>query len=119
MLTDIQARKAQPGEKDYKLSDSGGLYLFVTRSGTKTWRMKYRFAKKEQLLTFGQYPALTLAQARAERDEARQLLRSNKNPAHERRRAKLISASAAAQTFEKIARRWHDLQKPRWAPVHA
>lgn len=119
MLTDIQARKAQPGDRDYKLSDSGGLYLFVTRAGTKSWRMKYRFANKEQLLTFGLYPDVSLAQARTQRDEARQLIRANKNPAHERRKAKLTSAAASERTFEKFARRWHEMQKARWAPVHA
>lgn len=119
MLTDMQAKRAQPAEKDYKLSDSGGLYLFVTKGGTKSWRMKYRYGNKEQRLVFGQYPTMTLAQARALRDDARALLRDNRNPALERRKAKLVNAKAADETFEKIGRRWHELQSPRWAPVHA
>ena len=52
-LTDTAARKAQPGDKDYKLADVGGLYLFVTTKGTKSWRLKYRFAGKEKRLVFG------------------------------------------------------------------
>ncbi len=71
MLTDGQASAAQAGEKDYKLADANGLYLFVTRSGFKSWRMKYRFAGKEKRLTFGAYPEVSLEEARARRDRAR------------------------------------------------
>ena len=56
MLTDVQARKALPRAKDYKLSDSGGLYLFVTKAGFKSWRFKYRYGGKGKRLTFGPYP---------------------------------------------------------------
>ena len=52
-LTDTQARKAAPQEKDYKLADSGGLYLLVTKAGFKSWRLKYLFAGKEKRLVFG------------------------------------------------------------------
>ena len=62
-LTDAQCRKAQPGEKDYKLADSGGLYLFVTIKGAKIWRLKYRYGKKEGRLVIGPYPDVTLATA--------------------------------------------------------
>ncbi|WOK36741.1 Arm DNA-binding domain-containing protein [Sphingomonas sp. C3-2] len=71
MLTDLQARKAQARDKDYKLSDSGGLYLFVTAKGAKSWRLKYRFAGREKRLVFGQYPEISLSEARDLRDEAR------------------------------------------------
>ena len=70
-LTDLKARKAAPREKDYKLSDSAGLYLFVTRTGFKSWRLKYRFAEKERRLVIGSYPEVSLAKAREERDRAR------------------------------------------------
>jgi hypothetical protein len=64
MLTDAKARQAKPKERDYKLADSAGLYLFVTRTGSKSWRMKYRFGGKEKRLTFGLYPEVSLAEAR-------------------------------------------------------
>lgn len=86
MLSDVQASAAKAGEKDYKLADANGLYLFVTRSGFKSWRMKYRFAGKEKRLTFGSYPEVSLAEARARRDEARGLLRDQIDPALERQR---------------------------------
>lgn len=119
MLTDLQVRKAKPREKDYKLADSGGLYLFVTRKGAKSWRLKYRFAGKEKRVVFGQYPEISLEKARNLRDSARQELREDRDPVVERRKRKLAAAAATIETFEKLARAWHELQAPRWAPVHA
>ena len=118
MLTELQARKAQARDKDYKLSDSGGL-LFVTAKGAKSWRLKYRFAGREKRLVFGQYPEISLSEARDLRDEARRQVREFLDPAVEKRKRKLASAAAAMETFEKLARAWHELQKSRWAPVHA
>ena len=119
MLTDVQVRKAKPSEKDYKLSDERGLYLYVTTKGARIWRMKYRFGGKEQRLIFGRYPEVTLTEARNRRDDARRQLRDHQNPAIERRKAKMASAANAEMTFEKVARAWHETQTPRWAPVHA
>jgi integrase len=119
MLTDAQARKAKPQDRDYKLADSLGLYLFVTRSGSKSWRMKYRFGKQEKRLTFGLYPEVSLGEARGRRDEARKLLRDNTDPAIEKQKARLDGEAKAAQTFEKVAREWHAAEAPRWGEVHA
>ncbi|MFN3946271.1 MAG: tyrosine-type recombinase/integrase [Allosphingosinicella sp.] len=119
MLTDMKARQAKPREADYKLGDSGGLYLLVTKGGAKSWRLKYRFAGKEKRLTFGRYPEVSLAEARARRDEAKRLLRDMRDPAVEAMKRRLVAAAAAEATFEKVAREWHELQSPRWAPVHA
>lgn len=118
-LTDAAARKAPAKDKDYKLADSGGLYLFVTKTGFKSWRMKYRFGDKEKRLTFGPYPEVPLAEARDLRDDARRLLRAARDPAIERKKARTGAAAAAGNTFEKVARAWHKAQSPRWAPVHA
>jgi hypothetical protein len=70
-LKDIQIKTAKPKEKDYKLTDGGGLYLLVTSGGSKLWRFKYRFDGKEKLLAIGAYPDLSLAEARGRRQEAR------------------------------------------------
>lgn len=118
-LTDAEARKATPRDKDYKLADGGGLYLFVTRSGFKSWRMKYRFGPKEKRLIFGPYPEVTLKQAREQRDDARRLLRDHRDPAIEERKKKMAAHAAAGATFERIGRAWHDAQKPRWSPIQA
>lgn len=66
-----QVDAAKPREKAYKLADGAGLYLEVVPSGSRYWRMKYRFNGKEKRLAFGVYPAVSLAQARALRDEAK------------------------------------------------
>jgi hypothetical protein len=67
MLTDLQAKKSKAAERDYKLADSGGLYLFVTTTGFKSWRLKYRFGGKEKRLVFGPYPEVSLSEARERR----------------------------------------------------
>jgi integrase len=118
-LTDIQVRKAAPGDRDYKLADGGGLFLLVTKSGAKSWRMKYRYARQEKLLTFGLYPEVSLTEARDRRDEARKLLRDNIDPGLEKAKAKLTVLEQAGQTFEKLAREWHDAEKGRWSKIHA
>ena len=118
VLSDTKARKAQPANKDYKLADGNGLYLLVRPGGSKLWRMKYRFANKEKLLSFGPYPEVSIADARDLRDAARKLLREGVDPQIEKKRAALAVASQAGHTFESVAREWHDLQKDRGTPVH-
>ncbi|EFB2563532.1 DUF4102 domain-containing protein, partial [Escherichia coli] len=66
-----QIDTAKSKEKAYKLADGGGLYLLVKPSGGKYWRFKYRVAGKEKLLALGVYPEVTLADARAKREEAK------------------------------------------------
>lgn len=124
MLTDAAVKKAERRDKSYKLSDSGGLYLYVATTGLKSWRMKFRMHGKEKLLTFGPYPDVKLAEARERRDEARRQIRNHVDPSGARARAKMQKAEAAAAdalliTFEQAARAWHVLQQDRWAPVHA
>ncbi len=63
-LTDIKVKTAKPKEKPYKLADGGGMYLLINTNGSKYWRMKYRFAGKEKMLSIGVYPDVTLADAR-------------------------------------------------------
>ncbi|KKW93854.1 tyrosine-type recombinase/integrase [Sphingobium chungbukense] len=124
MLTDGQVRKAAPKDKPYKLADSGGLYLYVAKSGLRSWRMKFRFQGKEKLLTFGPYPDVSLAIARDKRDEARRLLRDHIDPSGSRQKAREMAEAerierARKLTFEQVTRIWHEVQAPRWAPVHA
>lgn len=119
MLADLKARNAKPRERDYKLADSGGLYLYVTTKGYRSWRMKYRFAGKEKRLTFGPYPDVSLSDAREKRDEAKRQLRDYRDPATEELKRKLAAAADHAETFETVARRWHAMHAPRWTPVHA
>ena len=64
MLTDTFIRSLKPAEKPKKYADSGGLFLFVPTSGSKLWRMAYRYNKKSKLLSFGEYPIVSLKMAR-------------------------------------------------------
>lgn len=112
-LTDTACRNAKKREAPYKLTDSAGLYLFVTKTGARSWRFKYRFAGKEKRLTFGLYPEVPLTEARDRRDAARRLLRDNRDPAVERDKAIAEAVDAAGATFESVARRWHGDQAGR------
>jgi integrase len=119
MLTDLKVRQAKARDGDYKLPDSGGLHLFVTKRAFKSWRLKYRFAGKEKLLVLGSYPDVSLAEARERRDEAKRILREHRDPAVEAQKRRLVAAAAAEATFESVAREWHEMQTSRWVPVHA
>mgnify|MGYP000514882876 CR=1 FL=1 len=74
MLTDTQIRNLKPAEKAKKYADGGGLYLYVAKTGSKLWRMAYRFNDKEKLLSFGEYPIVSLKDARTKRNEAKSCL---------------------------------------------
>ena len=119
MLTDAAIRKAKPRDKDYKLSDSGGLYLFVTKAGHRSWRLKYRFADKEKRLVLGSYPDLSLVEARHMRDDAKRMLRDGRDPVIEAKKRKLANVAQMENTFEKVGRQWYADQVARWKPVHA
>ena len=105
-LTDIQIRNAKPTEKSYKLYDGGGLYLEVAKSGGKLWRMKYSYARKEKLLSFGSYPIISLADARKRRDDAKNLLANDTDPSEVKRIKKQQREIASANSFEAVTRDW-------------
>jgi len=73
-LTATQIKQAKQKEKDYKLSDGGGLYLLVTKSGGKHWKLKYKFDGKEKKLSLGKYPDITLVKARELREHNKQFI---------------------------------------------
>jgi integrase len=101
-LSDRACKTAAPGEKVRKLSDGNGLQLWVMPSGSKLWRLAYRLDGKQRLFAIGPYPEISLAQARAARDEARKLIREGKDPVAHRRL--LAADDADAPTFGDMAR---------------
>lgn len=119
MLKDTQVKNAKPAEKPYRLADGEGLNLFVTTAGAKVWRYRYRFHGREKTLVIGSYPDVSLADARQAREDAKALLRAGKDPAAVKKLDKIIGRQKVADTFELIAREWHELQKPNWVPRHA
>lgn len=119
MLTHAKIKAAQPQEKPYKLSDSGGLFLHVKPNGGKYWRMKYRFAGKEKLLSIGVYPNVTLAKARAQRDDAKGLLADGIDPGLQKQLRKGRMLEDQSNNFEAIALEWFGKQSTVWAPTTA
>ena len=114
-LTENQAKNAKPLDRAYKLADSEGLFLLVQPNGAKLWRMKYRFAGKEKLLSFGAYPALGIAAAREKRRAAKAVLAEGKDPML----AKGQVTSEGGDTFFAVANRWHENRKTALDPAHA
>ena len=125
-LTAIQVRKATTKKKPYKLSDGLGLYLHVSTSGKKTWRYRFKLNQKESTNVLGEYPLMTLEQARKARAEAREQVKAGKNPSHERQQEKQeaiehqqAERQAVANSFETVAREWMEQQRERWSKGHA
>ena len=118
-LTDVKVRTAKPQDKPYKLSDSGGLFLLVQPPGGKWWRYKYRYAGKEKLLAIGAYPDVGLADAREQHIQARKVLAAGNDPSAVKKAAKRLMVLNSENTFEAVAREWHDQRKHEWVPSHA
>lgn len=118
-LTDAKVRNARPLEKPYKLYDERGLFLLVAPEGGKLWRFRYRFSDKEKLLALGSYPDVSLKDAREKRDEARKQVAAGIDPCAQRKAMKTARVEREANSFEVIAREWHERQVPIWAPSHA
>lgn len=118
-LNDTTIRKAKPGLKARKLSDERGLFLLVTPGGSKLWRLKYRVGGKEKLLALGVYPEVSLSEARERREEARKLLARDVDPGALKKSQKQATRSAAANTFEAVAREWYVKHEPGWAEGHS
>jgi hypothetical protein len=105
-LSDVAVRSAKPLQKPYKLSDGNGLYLLVTPSGGRLWRVKYRVQGIEKKLSLGQYPAVSLAAARKARDAAREAMSTGQDPSIEKRRQKIAARLAIGTTFGDVAQEY-------------
>ena len=93
-LTDVAIKKARPKETPYKLSDAGGMFLWVTPSGGRSWRWSYRHQGKQKLMAFGLYPDVPLSLARERHAQVRKLLAQGIDPMAERK---------ASRTAKRIA----------------
>jgi hypothetical protein len=102
-LTQFAINKAIAKQKPLKLSDGGGLHLLVQPNGNRLWRFRYRFAGRENTIAFGPFPTVTLAQARAKREEARKLLTDGTDPATKKKLDRIVAATAARNTFGAVA----------------
>ncbi|EBG9910214.1 DUF4102 domain-containing protein [Salmonella enterica] len=118
-LTARQISTAKPTEKPYKLSDGGGLYLLVNPNGSRYWRMKYRYAGKEKLLSIGVYPDVTLAEARDKRTQAKRILAAGDDPSEVKQAEREAKNLAVNNSFELLALEWHEHKKPNWSSGYA
>ncbi len=118
-LTDLEVRRASPREKTYRISDGRGMYLEISPSGGKYWRLKYRFNDREKRLALGVYPDVTLAHAHRKRHEARAMLADGIDPGQAKKERKRLARLNAANTFKAVALEWFERQAPAWAPSHS
>ena len=110
-LTELGLRKAKPSSKPKKLSDGGGLFLLLHPSGSKYWRMKYRIIGKEKLLAIGVWPEVSLIEARKKRNEAKQLLKSGKDPSAAKKNLKVSQKVAQSNTFGSVTEEWLEIKQ--------
>jgi integrase len=115
-LTNTAIRNAKPGDKTIKLYDERGLYMEVSPSGGKWWRLKYRYNGKEKRLSLGVYPDVSLKDARDRRDDARKLLANEIDPSENRKAEKI--AKGGGNSFEVVAREWFAKYSSNWTTDH-
>ena len=115
-LTAMAVQKAKPAGKTYVLKDERGLYLEVPIKGSFRWRIRYWFQGRENRLSLGTYPEISLAEARKRRDEIRTQLAQGINPAEIRKKDK--RSNAGSNNFENVAREWVTKKANVWSPSH-
>ncbi|MBG6242025.1 MAG: DUF4102 domain-containing protein [Candidatus Symbiopectobacterium sp. Dall1.0] len=113
MLTVKQIEIAKPKESGYRLADSGGLFLFVTPAGKKVWRLRYRFDGKEKTLVMGEYPDMSLTEARAKAADAKMLVKSGADPVKEKQQRK--KKESHSDQFGVIFKEWYAHKRQVWS----
>lgn len=116
-LTEVQVRKAKPRIKAYKIYDEKGLYGLVKPNGIIYWKLRYTFGG-EKKLSLGQYPEVSLKEARDKRDEARRSIADGIDPGLAHKLKKLMRNISKDESFEGVAEEWHAKNKPRWNNKH-
>jgi integrase len=117
-LTDTFVKRKLGNGKAQKHADGGGLFLYVSPAGSKSWRMAYRFLGKHKLLVIGPYPTISLKEARERRDAAKRLLLDNIDPSTAKQEAKAAAAVAARNSFEAVAREWVGRYSADWSETY-
>lgn len=118
-LSDTAIRAIKPREKAYKVADEKGLFILVNPGGSRLWRLKYRIAGKEKVMALGAYPDVGLKDAREKRDDARKLIAAGIDPAQKKKSDEAEARLRATNTFELVAREWHENIKGEWIEKHA
>ncbi len=117
-LTDVKIRQAKAVDKVLKLTDGNGLYLEVKPNGSKLWRYRYKIAGKENLYAIGDYPNVSLQDARKAREDARELVKQGQHPSHVRKATTARQIGENAATFKSVAEEWIAKKKLGWSAYH-
>lgn len=117
MLTDIAVKRLKPQEKPYRKADAGGLAIRVLPNGSKLWQFRYRVGGRENTLSIGPYPEISLAQARSARDKAKTELRANRDPNITRKQEK-AAAAGVKNRLQSVGEDWLNANMGRWTPKH-
>jgi integrase len=118
-LTDAKIRNTKPSERPLKLTDGHGLYIEVRPNGSRLWRYRFRIAGKETTISLGDYPTVSLQEARERHREARKLVQQGINPSQERRAQKLIQEVERGCTFESVVVEFLNKKRTKWSPSYA
>lgn len=118
-LTDRTIANLKATGKQFRKADGGGLFINVSPSGGKLWRYSYRFDGKQKTLSLGIYPAVTLKMARDARDAAKDLLAKGTDPGEAKKLEKKAEKAIVQNTFENVARAWHEDMKTQWTEKNA
>ncbi len=117
-LTFRQVLTAEPKSRDYRLSDGQNLYLQVSKSGRKYWRMKYRYEGREKMLALGVFPEVSLKAARLARDDAKSLLRQNIDPMLQKTGKAIEPGAPTGPSFQEVGQDWFDVRMADKSPSH-
>jgi integrase len=118
-LTDTKVRSLRARDSVYRIADGNGLAIEVRPTGARLWRYRYRFNGRASMLGLGEYPAVSLADARTARDKARRLVDAGTNPAQARRDDARERRASADNTFKAVALEWIERTEGRWTSHHA
>ena len=116
-LTELKIKSLTSTSKIQKISDGGGLVLFINPKGNKYWRYNFRFENKQKTLSIGVYPAVSLAEARKKHIQAKLLLAEGIDPTMVNKTAEDAAKREISLQFESVARDWWNAQLPRWNVV--
>jgi len=112
-LSEFAVRKAKPKEKPYRMSDGGGLHLLVQPTGSKLWQLRYRYAGKENILSLGPYPLITIAEARQKRHDAKKLLLNGIDPNSKKKQDRVDALAEQGETFGKLSDEYLERQQQK------
>lgn len=111
-------KRAKAKDKAYRMSDSGGLYLWLTPAGGKLWQWAYRFEGKEKLMSIGKYPGVSLSLARDRHSEGKKLLAGGIDPMARRKAKKTAGRVASAHSFASVSQEWLEHWQDGKSPRH-